>query len=259
MKLFGSSGIRAIFSRELVNLAFKVGLVVGNKYRNVVVAMDTRTSSDVMKHAIISGLLASGARCCDVGTAPAPTLAYATRDFNAGLMITASHNPPEYNGIKLLNPDGSSFDSAQQVQIEEAISSESFDIAQWEAIKLCSIYEGAIEHHIERILSCFPDKLNIRVVIDAGCGAASEVTPLLLERLGCEVIALNCYPCGLFPRPAEPVEANLEDLRKAVIENNADLGIAHDGDADRAMAVDSQGKFISGDRLLAIAASIAAA
>ena len=254
MRLFGTSGIRAVFNKDLVNLAFRVGLAVGRHYGNVVVGTDTRTSRDVMKHAIISGLLAEGARCHDAGVAPTPTLAFITREFGAGVMITASHNPPEYNGIKLLNPDGSSFTSCQQEQIEEAVLTESLALASWEDIKSNSLYEGAIERHIESILSHFPAELKLRVVVDAGCGAASEVTPQLLKRLGCEVIALNCYPSGFFPRGIEPTKANLGDLRKAVQESGADLGIAHDGDADRMMAVDNRGEFISGDNLLAILA-----
>ena len=252
MSLFGTSGIRAVFDRGLVNLAFNVGLVVGRSHGNVVVGTDTRTSGDAMKHAVISGLLAGGARCSDAGVVPTPTLAFITREFDAGVMITASHNPPEYNGIKLLNPDGSSFDSIQQAYMEEAILTESFKVAQWEEIKRSSVHDGAIKHHIECILPHFPAELKLTVVVDAGCGAASEVTPRLLKKLGCEVIALNCYPSGFFPRGIEPTEANLEDLRKAVKESGADLGIAHDGDADRMMAVDDRGEFVSGDRLLAI-------
>jgi phosphoglucosamine mutase len=252
MKLFGTSGIRAIFDKDLVNLAFKVGMVVGRSHGNVVVGTDTRTSGDIMKHAVISGVLAAGAGCSDAGVAPTPTLAYITREFDAGVMITASHNPPEYNGIKLLNPDGSSFYSIQQAQMEEALLTETFDVASWEVVKRCRIYNDAIEHHIECILSHFPSELKLKVVVDAGCGAASEVTPHLLKRLGCEVVAMNCNPSGFFPRPVEPTEANLEGLRRAVRESGADLGIAHDGDADRMMAVDERGEFIAGDKLLAI-------
>ena len=128
MKLFGSSGIRAVFDRDLLDLAFRVGLVVGKSNSSVVVGTDTRTSGDAMKHAVISGLLAGGARCSDAGITPTPTLAFITREFDAGVMITASHNPPEYNGIKLLNPDGSSFDSLQQAQVEKELSEESADV-----------------------------------------------------------------------------------------------------------------------------------
>jgi len=107
-------------------------------------------------------------------------------------------------------------------------------------------------------LRSFPDELKVRVVVDAGCGAASKVTPHLLERLGCEVITLNCYHSGFFPRGSEPVEANLQELCRTVRESGAAVGIAHDGDADRMMAVDERGRFISGDRLLVLAQAVEA-
>jgi phosphoglucosamine mutase len=254
MKLFGSSGIRAVFNKELLVLAFRVGLAVGKNHGSVVVGTDTRTSGDAMKHAVISGLLVAGARCQDAGIVPTPTLAFIARGFDAGVMITASHNPPEYNGVKLLNPDGSSFDSSQQVQIEEAVLAESYDIAGWRELKHSGIYDGAIERHIDSILQHFKDRLKLRVAVDAGGGAASEVTPLLLERLGGEVVALNCSPSGFFPRGIEPTEANLQELCRKVKESGAAVGIAHDGDADRMMAVDDRGRFIPGDKLLAILA-----
>ncbi len=252
MGLFGTSGIRGIADKNLVRLAFKVGLAVGEVYGDVVVGSDTRTSRDVVKHALISGLLAAGAGCDDVGIVPTPTLALVTREFSAGAMITASHNPPEYNGIKLLNPDGSSFDSSQQKQIEEMVSSDSSDMAPWSELKNSRVRGGVIEQHIERIRQDFPVGLKLKVVVDAGCGAASLVTPDLLISMGCEVSALSCYPSGFFPRGVEPIESNLKDLMKAITEFGADLGVAHDGDADRMMVVDDKGRFVSGDKLMVI-------
>jgi len=174
-------------------------------------------------------------------------------------MITASHNPPQYNGIKLINPDGSAFDSRQRRQIEEIVSDDSFGAAQWNEMRSSNIYNGAVEKHIAGILQNFPDDLKLKVIVDSCCGAASLVTPSLLRKLGCEVVALNCYPCGFFPHQIEPVKANLGDLIRATRELDADLGIAHDGDADRMMAVDDKGRFIPGDRLLALFAQEAEA
>ena len=252
MRLFGTSGIRRLFDNNLVYLALKVGLAVGKVHGNVVVGGDTRTSSPVLKHALISGLLAAGARCEDAGMVPTPTLAFATRKFDAGAMITASHNPPEYNGIKLLNPDGSSFGSEQQEQMEEMILNDSLDTVSWDRVKESDVYHDAVEQHIERIVRDFPEGSKLKVVLDCGCGAASVITPYLLKKLGCEVVEINCYPSGFFPRGIEPTESNLEDLIKATREYGADLGIAHDGDADRMMAVDDRGRFIPGDKLMAI-------
>jgi phosphoglucosamine mutase len=256
MRLFGTSGIRAIVDKSLVNLAFKVGLAVGKLYSGVVVGSDTRTSSDAMKHALISGLLSAGSRCEDTGIVPTPTLAFTARRFDAGVMITASHNPPEYNGMKLLNPDGSAFDHRQQKQLEEMIFSDSPEVTSWEEIKQSSLYSQAVEEHIQRILQDFPPGLRCKVVVDCGCGAASVITPNLLRKLGCEVKALYCNPSGFFPRGIEPTKPNLENLIKATVDFGADLGIAHDGDADRMMAVDDRGRFISGDSLLVIFARV---
>jgi phosphoglucosamine mutase len=115
-----------------------------------------------------------------------------------------------------------------------------------------NIYDGAVEEHIAGILQHFPNDLKLKVIVDSGCGAASLVTSSLLKKLGCEAVALNCYPCGFFPHQIEPTEANLRDLMQATRELDADLGIAHDGDADRMMAVDDKGRFIPGDKLLAL-------
>ncbi|HEX73533.1 MAG TPA: phosphoglucosamine mutase [Dehalococcoidia bacterium] len=252
MQLFGTSGIRYVVDNWLIQLTLKLGLAVGKVYSNVVVGGDTRTSSDALKHAFISGLLAGGSRGYDTGLVPTPTLAFATRKFNAGAMITASHNPPGYNGIKLLNRDGSAFNAYQQKQTEEMALDNSLGVAPWEEVKNSSIYNGAIEQHIERILQDFPTGLKLKVIVDCGCGAACMITPYLLARLGCEVVGLNCYPSGFFPRNSEPTEANLIDLIMATRELGADLGIAHDGDGDRMMVVDDRGRFVPGEKLLAI-------
>ncbi len=259
MQLFGTSGMRGVADKSLVELALKAGLAVGNVYGNVVVGCDTRTSSEAVKHAFISGLLAAGSRCCDAGVIPTPTLALAAREFQAGAMITASHNPPEYNGIKLVNPDGSAFDSSQREQIEGMILGDSLPVAPWQEIKSSSILNGAVEKHIEHILQDFHIEPRLKVVVDCGCGAASVIIPYLLKRLGCEVIALNCYPSGFFPRPVEPTEANLGELIRTTRELGADLGIAHDGDGDRMMAVDNNGRFIPGDKLMVLFAKQARA
>ena len=252
MQLFGTSGIRAVADGSLARLTFKLGLAVGNAYGKVVVGGDTRTSTEAMKHSLVSGLLFAGGDCCDAGVIPTPTLAFAAREFDAGAMITASHNPPEYNGLKLINPDGSAFDAHQRQQIEKAVQDDSFKVAPWSEIKISQLHSGAVEQHIERIQQDFPTQLKLKVVVDSGCGATSLVTPYLLTRLGCEVVTINCYLSGFFPRDIEPVESNLSDLIRVTRETGADLGIAHDGDGDRMMVVDEKGRFVPGDRLLAI-------
>ena len=252
MTLFGSSGIRGIIDKKFLELVFEVGLSVGSSYRPVVVGCDTRTSSSALKHAFISALLSAGSRCHDAGTIPTPTLAYAAREFEAGAMLTASHNPPQYNGIKLCNPDGSAFDSAQRERIEEMVRNRNLELASWEVMETSRTYPQAIGEHIDRILQDFGNGFKIKVVLDCGCGAASLVTPHLLRRMGCEVLALNCDPSGYFPRGIETTPENLGMLVQAVKSSGADLGIAHDGDGDRMVAVDDTGRFVPGDKLLTL-------
>jgi phosphoglucosamine mutase len=254
MQLFGTSGIRRLADINLLQLAVQVGLAIGTTYKNVIIGRDTRTSGYALSLAVTSGLLFAGARCSDAGILPTPTLAYATRKFDAGIMVTASHNPPQYNGLKLLNPDGSAFTSIQQKQIENFVNGITPLDIQWEKMQSGELYTAAVEEHVNRIVQDFPSGVKLKAVVDCGCGAAYFITRHLLNRLGCEVIDLNCYPCGLFPHDIEPIEANLGNLIRAVKETGANLGIAHDGDADRMMAVDDLGRFISGDRMLAILA-----
>lgn len=252
MKLFGSSGIRDIVNRNLLQLMFEVGLAVGNMSTSTVIGCDTRTTSDAMKYAFLSGLLSAGSSAFDAGVVPTPTLAYVSRHFHAGAIITASHNPPQYNGIKLVNPDGSAFDSAQREMVERILAAKSFELATWEKIGKCIAYDDAIEEHVERILVDFPSRLGLKVVVDCGCGAASVITPKLLRRLGCKVIPLHCQPSGHFPRGIEPLPENLADLVHAVKSEGAHLGVAHDGDADRVAVIDDRGRFVSGDKLIVL-------
>jgi phosphoglucosamine mutase len=254
MPLFGTSGIRRLADRELFEIALSTGMALSKIRKNIVVGCDTRTSSIALKQALIAGLSAAGAHAYDGGLMPTPTLAFAARDFDAGAMVTASHNPPEYNGIKIFNPDGSSFDAAQGKEIEDMIYGGRLAIVPWTDIKTSSVSENAVERHIERIMASFPGGIKARVVVDCDGGAASVITPYLLKRLGCDVVALNAYPTGFFPHDIEPVAANLSDLSRAVVSFGAACGIAHDGDADRAMAVDEKGNFIPGDKLFAILA-----
>lgn len=252
--LFGSSGIRQVMGKEVMQLALQVGLVTGKNYPRVVVGRDTRTSSEALKSAFVAGLLAGGANVYDAGVTPTPTLALAAKEFDAAAMITASHNPPEYNGIKLLNPDGSAFDAAQRRNIEDKTLENSSDTVPWNQIGSVTSYEEAIKRHINYIINSFPGKFRCKVVVDSGCGASYHITPYLLKEMGCDVVALNCYPSGIFPRNIEPTESSLDELIKTTIALGADLGIAHDGDADRTMVIDNEGRFIPGDKLLAILA-----
>ncbi len=253
MKLFGSSGIRGLVNQDITaELAMDIGCVLGSLHNRVVIGHDTRVSRHLFLHAVTSGLLSAGCGVAWTGMVTTPTLAYAARTFDCGVMITASHNPPEFNGIKFFNPDGSGFGVPQMEEIEEMIETRDFKSANWKEIKTPTPYKNAVGEHMDEIIRNTP-KMDLKVVVDAGSGAASTITPYLLSELGCRVITLNCQPDGLFPgRPSEPSEENLAALMDTVVASDADLGIAHDGDADRMVAVDEKGIYAGGDALLAL-------
>jgi phosphoglucosamine mutase len=253
MKLFGSSGIRGLANVEVtVDLALKVGMALGKSKKTAVIGRDPRVAGEMIELAVISGLMSAGCDVVRVGLVTTPTLAYATRNYDCGVMITASHNPAKDVGIKLWNPDGMAFDSAQQEEIEDIIEKEDFVYVPWNEVGEITTYGNAVRDHIDMIHS-HSKGAPIRVVIDCGGGAGGTITPFLLREMGCEVITLNSQLDGYFPaRNPEPKEDNLWMLKKAVKEFDAALGIAHDGDADRMMAVDENGVFLSGDEMLAI-------
>ncbi|MCL7411325.1 MAG: phosphoglucosamine mutase [Methanosarcinaceae archaeon] len=256
MKLFGSSGIRGITNKEVtVDLALKVGLALGSSKKSAVIGRDPRIAGEMIEHALISGMVSAGCDVVRIGLVTTPTLAHATRNFDCGVMVTASHNPSEYVGIKLWNPDGMAFDSAQQEEIEELVAAGDPTYVEWNNIGNVTTNSNAVREHSEMIMSHVkPIKpASLRVVLDCGCGAGGTITPYLLREMGCDIITLNAQTDGYFPaRNPEPNDANLGLLKKAVVEFDADLGIAQDGDADRMMAVDENGVFVTGDEMLAI-------
>jgi phosphoglucosamine mutase len=253
MSLFGTSGIRRIADRNLLEIALKVGIAVGTTRKAVVVGQDTRTSGQAIKHALMAGLMSAGARCYDAGVVPTPTVAFSARHFDAGVMITASHNPPEYNGIKVFNSDGSSLIGSQQDDIEALISGP-LPIARWQDIRDGYLpYPEAVARHSEHIMGHLTVSTKRRIVLDCTCGAGCAITPFLLRTMGCDVVGLNTHPSGFFPHDAEPTEQNVDDLRRICKELGA-VGIVHDGDADRMMAVDEEGRFVPGDKMLVLLA-----
>ncbi|MGZ7167253.1 MAG: phosphoglucosamine mutase [Halobacteriota archaeon] len=257
--VFGSSGIRGIANKRVTpELAVSVGLAVGSGCNSAVIGRDPRTASEMVEYALVSGLTACGCDVTRIGLVATPTLSYAARDHDCGVMITASHNPAEYVGIKLWNRDGTAFNSDQQEEIESLIDrGGSCPIyrgsrVEWDTIGRVSTYDSAILDHKNVILSHF-NGIDCRVVVDCGSGAGATITPYVLREMGCDVITLNAQPDGFFPaRNPEPIESNLSLLKGAVKTFKADLGIAHDGDADRMMAVDKNGRYITGDELLAL-------
>jgi phosphoglucosamine mutase len=255
--LFGSSGIRGLIGREIsVDLVMSIGSAVGSRYDRVVIGRDTRTSGDMMAMALSAGIMASGADVYDAGMVSTPTLARAAIDFDCGLMITASHNPAEYNGVKMWNQDGSAFDTAQMREVEALIGSRNFRRPAWNKVGQAYQHLGATRSHMDDVIHAL-ESADISVVVDCASGATTGISPFLLRELGCRVYTLNAQPDGYFPgRLPEPTEDQLIDLCKTVVSKGADLGIAHDGDGDRMVAVDENGRFVDGDKLIALFASV---
>jgi len=249
-RLFGTNGIRGIAGKDLTpDLVFAIGKSLGLMRKGrVAVGRDTRTSGEMFSHALKAGLLATGCDVIDCGVLPTPALQYVVRgQYSAGAMITASHNPPEYNGVKIIEPDGTEMGDEETIQLEELVFNPPQTLVSWEYIGKEIQSPNLLEHYIEGIISHFPDKpgKGMTVVVDPGSGPACITTPKILERLGCRVLTINGIMDGTFPgRLPEPSVEGLKTLSDLVVSSGASLGIAHDGDADRAVFVDENGKFI---------------
>ncbi len=256
MSRFGSSGIRGLANVDVTpDLALHVGQVLGELCGSTIVGRDPRTSGPMLSAALCAGVLSAGADATDAGLVSTPTLARGASEYACGVVITASHNPAPYNGIKVWNPDGMAFDETQQVEIDSALDAGAFRSATWDRVGRLHRRDDLIGRHMDSILSAV-GTAKLKVVVDCGCGATSTITPLLLRKMGCDVLAINSKPDGHFPgRDPEPTEKNLSLLMATVREVHADLGIAHDGDGDRMVAVDRTGTFVGGDTLLAIFAT----
>ena len=258
-KLFGTSGIRGKFQKDITaELALNVGKAIatylGGK-GDVVIGYDSRTTNQMLENAICAGLLESGCNVLRLKMVPTPLVGYAVAklDADAGVMITASHNPSEYNGIKVWNKNGMAYTTSQEDKIENIYHSKEFIDVGWENIGNIHLIEDIKEDYITELLSIVDIKPGLKVVVDSASGAGSELSPIIFRRAGCEVITLNSQVDGFFPgRNPEPNEKNLKDLMKVVKATGADIGIAHDGDADRMIAVDDKGNISDFDKLLAI-------
>ncbi len=254
--MFGTSGIRGEFGTEVTcDLALSVGRAVASAgYERVVVGRDARESGEPLQQAVVAGLRECGANVVDVGLAATPTVArsIARHDADAGVVITASHNPPQDNGIKLWNPSGQAFDTDQREEITRRVREDDFDVADWAGVGDSERDETAVAAHERALRDAVSIDRELSVVVDAGNGPGG-LTASVLHDLGCDVQTLNGQPDGRFPgRPSEPTAENCESLTRLVAETTADLGIAHDGDADRMMAVTEDGEFVAGDVLLAL-------
>jgi phosphomannomutase / phosphoglucomutase len=259
-RLFGTFGVRRIANQELTpEFASKLAAAYGTIVKGTVaVGGDPRTSTEMIKHSVIAGLLSSGCQVIDLGILPTPAVQFAVRNYyDGGVMITASHNPPKYNGLKFVDSDGIGIPDKMEKMIEDMFFNENPGRVSWneigEVFENPGIIDEYIENVIKRVDSDVIKSAKLKVIVDCGSGAACFTTPYLLRKLGCEVTTMNCQPDGFFPgRNPEPTAENLKELMEVVKSTNADLGIAHDGDADRTICIDEKGDFVFGDKTFAL-------
>lgn len=260
--MFGTSGIRGeVGDAVTCDLALEVGRALASEgYEKVVVGRDPRESGKMLSDAVSAGLRECGADVVRLGQAATPTVARSVgwQDADAGVTVTASHNPAKDNGLKLWNPSGQAFDTAQRETIANHVREENPDLKAWDGLGSQRRWEEADEYHITALDEAVDIEEDLTVVVDVGNGAGG-VTAEALQRQGCTVTTLNAQPDGSFPaRPSEPTKEACTRLWQTVAATDADLGIAHDGDADRMQAVTDDGEFVSGDVLLALFAREAA-
>jgi phosphoglucosamine mutase len=260
--VFGTSGIRGPVGEAVTaDLALAVGRAVATAGADrVVVGRDVRESGAVLSDAVAAGLRECGADVVDLGLASTPTIARAVgqQDADSGVVVTASHNPPADNGLKLWNPSGQAFDERQRAEIERIVGAGEYDLAGWNDHGDLTRWDGAEDYHVRALVDATPPAEDCSVVVDVGNGVGA-LTARALDELGCTVRTLDAQPDGTFPaRPSEPTAENCGTLRAVVAATDADLGIAHDGDADRMRAVAADGTFVPQDALLALFAREAA-
>ncbi|MEM2263285.1 MAG: phosphoglucosamine mutase [Candidatus Bathyarchaeia archaeon] len=256
MRLFGSSGLRGLVNVNLTpELAVKVGMAIGTivKSGRVFVARDARTSGLMLENALVAGLQACGVKVHRLGVLPTPVLAYLAKRLgaDAGVMVTASHNPPQYNGIKVFDGTGMAYGENEQSQIERIMEQGSFRLAEWRNLgEVLEIDKSNL--YVDMILKNVKLAKKWHVVVDPGCGATSQIAPAVLKGLGCKVTAINAQFDGFFPgRSPEPTAETLKFLAEAVRALGADAGVAYDGDGDRVAFIDEKGSFVDFDRILA--------
>ena len=263
MTLFGINGVRGTANRDLTpDVALQIGKAVGLTYgKRVALAMDARDSSEMLRSAVSAGIMSVGSDIVDLGMLPTPALQhYVMRhdDITGGVVITASHNPPEHNGFKFIGPDGVEATREEEAALEDFCSVE-IKTASWGEIGELYHATGAAEAYVDSIVSNVDaDAIRaarLTVCIDLANGATCVTTPMLLKRLGVRALTIDADPQGETPgRTSEPTEENLTLLKAMVRQTGADLGAAHDADGDRTIFITSEGEYVEGDLSLAIMA-----
>ena len=256
-KFFGTNGIRGVFSEDFtLEFVHDMTLAIATYFKKgqILVGYDGRESSQIIAKVVCSTLNYSGLDCNNAGLIPTPCLEYAVKKlgYSGGIMITASHNPPQYNGIKLAAKDGVEISREDELIIEDIFLKKNWikNPAKWgiteKEDRTINVYVDGITSQID---SQKIKSKNLKVVLDLGNGAQAVTAPIFCKSLGCKIFLINEKIDGLFPgRGSEPTPQNLSELSKIVQQNNADLGIAFDGDGDRSIFCDNNGDILTGDK-----------
>ena len=266
--IFGTSGIRRVFQNysesDLMftpQMALEVGLALGTYLQGgtVVIGIDIRTSALPVEYALVSGLVSTGCTVKTLGIVTTPTLAMSSRYLNAdaSVMITASHNTPEYIGLKLWNPSGLGFSPEQEEEIERIYNEKAYSKTQWYEIGKVTQVNDINDIHILDITNrIIFDGSKLNIIVDPGNGSGCDIVPRLLAKYDINIMTINAQMDGRFPgRASEPSKENLEQISKFLkISPQEDIGIALDGDADRVIFLDENGKIVDPIRLLALMA-----
>jgi len=262
-RLFGTDGVRGIANKDLTpELAYKLGragayvLAKDHGPERLVVGRDTRVSGDMLEAALSAGICSTGVDVLSVGVIPTPAIAFLTKELNVagGVVISASHNPVEDNGIKFFGPSGYKLTDDKEDQIEKLLLGSDVELPSPVGAGVGRIQRvaDADDRYIAFLKGTIPGDFNgLKIVVDCANGAAYRVAPRVLEELGAEVISIFNTPDGVNIN-AGCGSTQPENLRDAVVQYGADLGLAHDGDADRLIAVDHRGNLVDGDQIMVI-------
>ncbi len=264
-RLFGTDGVRGVANRDLTaELALALGSAAARRLGNssparrrvAVVGRDPRASGEMLEAAVIAGMTSEGVDALRVGVLPTPAVAYLTNAYDAefGVMISASHNPMPDNGIKIFGAGGQKLDDATEDRIEELVAAGPGDRPVGAAIGRVVDAGDALERYLRHAGKALTTRLDeLTVVVDCAHGAASAAAPRAYRAAGANVIAINAEPNGLNINDGCG-STHMEALQQAVVSHGADLGLAHDGDADRCLAVDADGRIVDGDAIMVILA-----
>ena len=261
-KLFGSNGVRGVVNKDFTlelaaSLAASAGSLLG---KDIGVGRDGRTTSPMFRDVVVGALLSVGCNVHDFGVVPTPALQYmiSRSDLMGGVMITASHNPPEFNGVKIMYHDGVEIPKPMEGEIETLVEKGGPAKCQWDQVGKVS-YHDYVEEYTDAVMSHVDAdairKAGLSVAIDLGNGASVHTAPVLASKLGCKVYTLNSEIDGSFPgRGSEPTPESLSELKKLIKATGADLGIGLDGDGDRSIIIDENSEAVWGDKTLSLVA-----